>query len=213
MAYNLVVKEVNSKHPQHHKKLAKDNVVNCFRTIKQTFRNLLLCLEQSGFSFDHAEKKLNVEDQIWYPFAVKRKDKGTTSEEPRSYIHPVNHMEIGETDGSEDLNTQVPMSTSYSEEESGAGAPQERKGAKVALDGQIFVVAASVDRLATMVQERHISPKSLLDTILEVDGFSKDTLDIVFEFLIVNEPQAKAFLVKDVEQRRKWILRFLDQSH
>ncbi|XP_042480595.1 uncharacterized protein LOC122061407 [Macadamia integrifolia] len=81
----------------------------------------------------------------------QRKDKGTTSEEPRPYIHPVDHMEIGETNGSEDLNTVVPMSTSHSKEGNGAGATRERKRAKVALDGHISSIAASIDRLATVV--------------------------------------------------------------
>ncbi|XP_042493340.1 uncharacterized protein LOC122072960 [Macadamia integrifolia] len=163
---------------------------------------------------DHATKEFSQSNRDSF---CQRKDKEATSEEPRPYIHPVDHMEIGETDSSEDLNTQVPMSTSHSGEGSGAGAshdvPRERRRAKVALDGQIYVVTVSIDSLVTMVQERHVSPKALFDAILEVDGFSEDTLDIVFDVLIVNEPQAKAFLVRNMEQRRRWILRFLDQGH
>ncbi|XP_043701971.1 uncharacterized protein LOC122652325 [Telopea speciosissima] len=166
-AYILAAKEMNSKHPQHHKEVTKENVINRFRTIKQTFRNLLLRLEQSGFGFDHTEKKLKVEDQIWYPFAAKSgrefmklrnmswplfeelkevvgedhatgefshsnrdpsrqtKDKGTNFEDSGSYIHQMDHMEIGDTSGNEGLDTQVPKSTSQAGEGSRAGASHD----------------------------------------------------------------------------------------
>ncbi|XP_042490043.1 uncharacterized protein LOC122070007 [Macadamia integrifolia] len=89
-AYNFIAKEVNSNHPQHDKEKGKEfmKLRNMTWPLFENLRKLWMKITPQGNFLNRTE--------------ILRKDKGTNSKEARPYIHLVDHMEIGETDGSED---------------------------------------------------------------------------------------------------------------
>ncbi|KAJ4965771.1 hypothetical protein NE237_017620 [Protea cynaroides] len=170
--------------------------------------------------------KLWVKIMPWGEFSWANKnplpqarDRGTTFEELEPYVSFVDHMEeIGETDGNEGSSTQVSMRTSLVREKgkvkSSHDVPQNRKRAKMALGDQISNIASSIVYLVTAIQDRNsVCLKKLLEAMKEVGEFNEVIIDNVYDFLVINEPQAKAFVVRSVEERKRWILRFLDRVH
>lgn len=84
---------------------------------------------------------------------------------------------------------------------SGRSQPCDRKRGRDAFNSVLLSMVDEIGDVASAIRDRpidYISPSTLLNAIEGVDGVEQVNMDFVFEYLLKNPFDAKAFMTYDV---------------